>query len=67
MKRKHLLPALVAACLLLTACHKTCICRGYGATDYTFSADEVDTYAGGNCSSMRDFPIPNHYSVCNWE
>ena len=52
--------------ILLTSCHKTCVCSGYDQLEHYFTPEEVDAH-GGNCSNMRDYPVANHYSVCSWE
>ena len=66
-RRTYTLLAIAAFSLTLAACHKTCTCSGYDALPHTFTADEVRTHAGGDCTDMRNFPVPNQYSVCNWD
>lgn len=67
MKQKRLFPLLLAACLLAVGCHKTCACLGYDLQVHNYSADEVSQFANGNCYNMRDFPLHDTYSVCNWD
>ena len=52
--------------ILSSACHKTCVCLGYDQLEHEFSEEQVDAI-DGNCSNMRNYPVPNHYSVCTWE
>ena len=62
---KRIIPLLLLA-LLLGACHKTCLCKGYDGGEYEFSAEEIDDL-GRSCTNMRDYPVPSYYSVCSWE
>ncbi|MBO7100935.1 MAG: hypothetical protein J6V98_02815 [Bacteroidales bacterium] len=66
MKKKALILLLAITALSLAACHKTCVCLGYDQLEHEFSEEQVDAI-DGNCSNMRNHPVPNHYSVCNWE
>jgi hypothetical protein len=65
--KKKLIPYAIGLLLLCSACHKNCSCLGYDLQVHTYTSSEVDTHTGGNCANMRDFPLPNTYSVCNWE
>ena len=66
MKTKKLLTAALAVMsLCLCSCHKECVCTRYDGLQQTFSAEEVDAN-GGNCAKMRNYPVENHYSVCEW-
>ena len=67
MKLRLIIPAAAALCLLFSGCHKICNCNGYDFIVYSYTAEEVDEYADGNCTNMRDFPIANHYSICRWD
>ncbi len=51
----------------LGACHKTCTCVRYDGASHTFSADEVDAIAGGNCDDMIIQAGIRYYTVCNWD
>ena len=62
---KTLLP-LAAFALLLTACHKNCVCQGYDGSSYTYSADEVDA-RGVTCTNMVFQAGQQFYAVCDWE
>lgn len=67
---KHRVPYLLICGLLvslsLVGCHKVCTCIDYGSREHEFTVEEVDNYAGGNCSLMTEFPIPSNYSYCHW-
>ena len=67
MKKKLLIITLLSlAALSFAACHKTCLCYGYDELEHEFSEEDVDAH-GGNCANMRNYPVDNHYSVCNWK
>ena len=65
--KKALIPCALGLLLLCSSCHKSCTCLGYNLQVHTFTSDEVDTHANGNCSKMRNFPLDDTYSVCNWD
>lgn len=56
----------LALCASLTGCHKTCTCISYDGQTYSYTDAEVNEL-GGNCYNMRNYPLQNYYSVCNWE
>ena len=58
--------SLAAFSLLLTACHKNCVCQGYDGSSYTYSADEVDA-RGVTCPYMIFQAGQQFYAVCDWE
>lgn len=66
MCKKATLILLLLSSLAVTSCKKTCVCLGYDQLEHPFSEEQVDAI-DGNCSNMRNYPVPNHYSVCNWE
>ena len=67
MRKTLKLALAIGACLLLGACHKTCVCKGYDGLEHSFTPEQVDARADGDCSKMRNFPFLDHYAVCNWE
>ena len=52
--------------LLLTACHKNCVCQGYDGGSYTYTADEVDA-RGVTCANMIFQAGQQFYAICEWE
>lgn len=66
MKKTILAAAVLLVALSLGACHKTCSCIAYDGSRHAYTSDEVAAN-GGSCYEMRNYPLPNYYSVCNWE
>ena len=62
---KPLLP-LAAFTLILTACHKNCVCQGYDGGSYTYTAEEVDA-RGVTCANMIFQAGQQFYAICEWE
>ena len=60
----HLSP-LLAAVLLLTSCHKRCVCTAYNGAEHEYTAEEVEEHGGG-CSNMIIQGGERYYSVCVW-
>ena len=52
--------------LLLSSCHKNCVCQGYDGSSYTYTSDEVDA-RNVTCSNMVFQAGQQFYAVCEWE
>ncbi len=63
---RNLLVLSFSLLVLLTACHKNCVCQGYDGSSYTYSADEVDA-RGVTCTNMVFQAGQQFYAVCDWE
>lgn len=66
LKSIKTLMILAASALLLTACHKNCVCQGYDGSSYTYTAEEVDAH-GVTCPNMIYQANQQFYAVCDWE
>ena len=64
---KFLIP-LAAFALMLSACHRDCVCQGYDGGSYTYTEEEVDA-RGVTCANMIFLgdSYYQYYSVCDWE
>lgn len=63
---RNLLVLSFSLLVLLSSCHKNCVCQGYDGSSYTYSADEVDA-RGVTCTNMVFQAGQQFYAVCDWE
>ena len=66
IKKKRFLFLAAAACLMLSACNKTCHCYGYDFSHHYFTPEEVDA-RGTSCANMIYFDNNRLYSICEWD
>ena len=52
--------------MLMSSCHKNCVCQGYDGSSYTYSEEEVDA-RNVTCANMIFQAGQQFYAVCDWE